>query len=208
MKECSDIERCVQRLNLKRGSPRDLLAISSTIGVVRELFKCIVADEYNTEAKPLPPLLSKLLKLNEINIEPLEDIEKAFNPVYVSTSLSQGGFIKAGVDLNTIWNLIRFWFIFFIFLIIYFLCAHFLGYSKEIDHLRNLSENGEKMVKTLVDSYKTQHSLPFRLKHNRNVGFFLEISAERSTKIPRDSIFYICQNKKSSVTYKTQELGT
>jgi hypothetical protein len=58
-----------------------------------------------------------------------------------------------------------------------------------------------------VETYKTQHAIPFRLKQNRNVGFFLEVSAERSTKIARDSIFYICQNKKSSVTYKTQELG-
>jgi DNA mismatch repair ATPase MutS len=102
MKECSDIERCVQRLNLKRGSPRDLLAISTTIGVVRDLFKCILSDAYDSSAgsqpneQSLPRNLTKLLKLNDVNLECLDEIEKAFDPQNVSSSLSQGKFIKSG----------------------------------------------------------------------------------------------------------------
>jgi DNA mismatch repair protein MutS len=181
MKECSDLERCLQRLKLNRGGPRDLLAIATTVAAVKSVLIAITSEEYNTKYNPndemgvkLPKILNELLQLNQIEVEVLYEIEKAIK-FDTSSNYSQGGFINE-------------------------------GYSTEIDQLRALSKNGEKLVMDLVDSYKSEYNLPFRLKQTKALGYFLEINAEKAKKIPKDSIFSFCQNKKSSITYKTVDL--
>jgi len=69
-----------------------------------------------------------------------------------------------------------------------------------------LSKDGEKLVTNLIDSYKSKYNLPFRQKYSKALGFHMEINFEKSKNIKPDAIFYLCQNKKTGVTYKTSEL--
>jgi DNA mismatch repair ATPase MutS len=43
MKECFDIERCLQRISVYKGGPRDLASVASTLEEIKEIRKLILA---------------------------------------------------------------------------------------------------------------------------------------------------------------------
>jgi DNA mismatch repair protein MutS len=92
LRQTHDMERCVQRIILERGSPRDLAAIGNTIQhmiALRELF------EKNVD---IPVLLQIYLDTCELayNTDLDDQLKNALQDADVLPNIEQGGFIRDG----------------------------------------------------------------------------------------------------------------
>lgn len=91
LKRCHDIERCLQRLSLRRGSPRDLNAIGITIGEAQKLKQFLLDSEDQNFPKPLLECIHCIKDLSNLEKEILSALRENLPFNY-----SDGGFIKNG----------------------------------------------------------------------------------------------------------------
>lgn len=62
------------------------------------------------------------------------------------------------------------------------------GYNSELDHWRQVSKNGEKVLEDLRDRDSTSTGLPLKLKYNRVLGYFYELTRVQAANIPANFI--------------------
>eukprot|EP01126_Amoeba_proteus_P064525 TRINITY_DN9053_c0_g1_i54.p1 TRINITY_DN9053_c0_g1~~TRINITY_DN9053_c0_g1_i54.p1 ORF type:complete len:559 (-),score=100.96 TRINITY_DN9053_c0_g1_i54:462-2138(-) len=192
LQTCHDIERCMQRLRLGRGGPRDLVCIATTIENILELSNVIEKflqvnnvhergkkesrnSPSGTKSTPIPESLLKLLSSTRIQIPVMSEISRAFKQD-LPISQNEGNFIAD-------------------------------GYSEQLDELRQLRNHGKEKIHALFESYKEKYRLPLRLKETKTQGFFFEINSSQYSNVLEHKIFIHQQTKKSGICYKTQQLG-
>ena len=82
------------------------------------------------------------------------------------------------------------------------------GYAPELDHLKELRDEGRRLVAGLQSRYQQESGLSgLRIKHNNVLGYFIELSPTQADKIKPDSIFMHRQTLASAVRYSTAELA-
>lgn len=91
LKKCHDIERCLQRLSLRRGSPRDLAAIGTTIGEAQKLKQFLLDSEDQDFPNPLKEAIQCIKDLSYLEKELSNALRENLPFIY-----SDGGFIKLG----------------------------------------------------------------------------------------------------------------
>jgi len=90
LKRVADIERCLSRLSVGRGSPRDLDAIRNVLGIIPEIKALHVKHE------DLPLILTKSLHLLK-NLDELKDeLDRAIAESGLPMLARDGGFIRPG----------------------------------------------------------------------------------------------------------------
>lgn len=96
LKSCSDLERCLSRLSLKRGGPRDLLAIADTLFTVVDI-RLLLAHPTESPLNALPPLLQETIRKLSDHKELALKIREAIAPEPPLLA-RDGGFVKTGYD--------------------------------------------------------------------------------------------------------------
>ena len=96
LKGCGDLERCLSRLSLKRGGPRDLLLIAETLSKVVDV-RLLLADPSATSLAGLPTLLQETIQTLADHKELALKIKEAVvdEPPLLARD---GGFIRMGFD--------------------------------------------------------------------------------------------------------------
>eukprot|EP01124_Arcella_intermedia_P002027 TRINITY_DN11115_c0_g1_i2.p1 TRINITY_DN11115_c0_g1~~TRINITY_DN11115_c0_g1_i2.p1 ORF type:complete len:644 (-),score=163.40 TRINITY_DN11115_c0_g1_i2:3-1883(-) len=146
MRACHDLERCLQRLTLGRGGPRDLAAIASTLTEMSHIKEEVI--HYN-ELNPqkLPELLETILKKLEASAS-LKDLVSLLERALVDdppANITFGDFITE-------------------------------GYCPQLDEQRKLKLHGQKYLEDLTVQYQTKYGLPFRLRHSPSSGYVVTLS--------------------------------
>ncbi len=63
------------------------------------------------------------------------------------------------------------------------------GFSQELDTLRSLRDNADNVLETYVESERKKTEIPtIKLKHNRIIGYFLEVPKSSASKVPEHYI--------------------
>lgn len=132
LRSCYDIERCLQRLSLQRGGPRDIGAIADTVtflGEVRQLISTYNTEYLNSNEKKfrknnLPKELVE--SMNFLSGKKWEFVDKICSALVDAppANTTMGGYIAD-------------------------------GYDSVLDELRVLRDTGVEKIKALVDRYKT-----------------------------------------------------
>ena len=91
MRECSDMERSLQRLVLGKGNSRDLSNISKTLSKVATL------NDAFTRIPKLPVLLQKHVNLLHPHMNIVEELTKALREE-LPLAMHEGGYIRAGYN--------------------------------------------------------------------------------------------------------------
>jgi DNA mismatch repair protein MutS len=80
------------------------------------------------------------------------------------------------------------------------------GYNGELDGYRNIVENSEVFIQALQKRYSEESQISnLKIKNNGILGYFIEVSANSSSRVPYDFIHR--QTLASTIRYSTEELS-
>lgn len=96
LKSCADLERCLSRLSLKRGGPRDLLAVADTLLKVKDI-RLLLTKSSTEGFLALPDLLAATLKNLSDENAVATHLKQAITPEPPLLA-RDGGFISEGYD--------------------------------------------------------------------------------------------------------------
>lgn len=210
MKQCYDIERSLQRVSLRKCGPRDLSAISHTIGNLDSIINQLHSA---SQSNPVPAIVIQMSELSGLN-EQLRDLYSILSSALVESppiSIYNGGFVKKGYckKLDQIQKL------------------H--SESKEITgrlqskYKSMLGINTLKIKSNLVlgmhIEVPTQYHQTTILKHNQKIQKLqqdtnstpkdiLDIDELLSEKIDYRHLFIHCQTMPALMRYKTEEISS
>ncbi|EFA78495.1 DNA mismatch repair protein [Heterostelium album PN500] len=173
---CYDLERCIQRVYIKRAGPRDLSSIGSTLASLSYI-KAMLSDSLKKKQKAghsqfdrdIKHLIDGIANFDEL----LDTLSEALvdNPPFI---LSDGGFIQP-------------------------------GYSKELDELMSLQTQSKSVIEQLQMDTRKQLSIPsLKIKHNQSLGYYIEILSAHREKIPKH--FIHAQTLMSHMRFKSSQL--
>ncbi|WP_135082097.1 DNA mismatch repair protein MutS [Terasakiella sp. SH-1] len=82
------------------------------------------------------------------------------------------------------------------------------GYAPELDELRSLRSESKRLISNLQARYAEMVDIPtLKVKHNNVLGYFVEVTAKQSEKMPTDGVFIHRQTMKNVIRYTTVELS-
>ncbi|KAL9643842.1 hypothetical protein ABK040_016816 [Willaertia magna] len=178
LKVCFDMERSIQRLQLHRGSPKDLYTVASTIKQCKDLKEMLNKHAKITNTQP-PKLLSKIIDdLNtETQLSIMNETLKALKEYEdLPNSIQDGNFIK-------------------------------MGYSTELDEWLALSKDSEGLIQDLQKKYREMTGVTgLKIKNNNVLGYFIECTEIHKAKLQKFPEFIHKQTMTTSVRFKTNEL--
>lgn len=80
------------------------------------------------------------------------------------------------------------------------------GFNKEIDEYMDLLDNGEYVIQKLQKQYASETGITtLKIKNNNILGYFIDVSANYSSKVPYNFIHR--QTLSSSIRYTTEKLS-
>ena len=168
LKSISDIERALNRINLQRGTPRDMQNINQGLKNSFKI-KALLAGTI----KHAPTLIQQ----NFDNLHNLSSLQQQLSAALkdeLPALARDGGFIKA-------------------------------GFSAQLDHLHQLSQNGRQILLALEQKYRKKSGIDtLKIKQNNVLGIFIEISTRYADKLDTDFIHR--QSTATSARFTTNEL--
>jgi DNA mismatch repair protein MutS len=82
------------------------------------------------------------------------------------------------------------------------------GYSAELDRLRSLRDDGERLVVGLQTRYRTQTGIPsLKIRHNRILGYFIEVTARQAEQLAASAGFVKRQTLLDKHRFSTHDLA-
>ncbi|WP_083223064.1 DNA mismatch repair protein MutS [Candidatus Terasakiella magnetica] len=82
------------------------------------------------------------------------------------------------------------------------------GYAPELDELRGLRSESKRLISNLQARYAETVDIPtLKVKHNNVLGYFVEVTAKQSEKMPSEGEFIHRQTMKNVIRYTTVELS-
>ena len=190
-----DVVRCLQRLSLGRGNPRDLHSIATTLVNAQALLQVLLSHAQNTSPShasssapsSLPPSFTQqLLQLDDLSGLGTQIHQALSEGAFNVLSTQSGGFIAK-------------------------------GHSPELDELRQLATHGEQAIQAIQQQFRQQTNLKgLKVRFNNIIGYFAEVQASAllppfpdggpGPVIPQD--FVLLQHLPSGyVRYKPRELS-
>ena len=81
-------------------------------------------------------------------------------------------------------------------------------YAPELDELRSLRSESKRLISNLQARYAEIVDIPtLKVKHNNVLGYFVEVTAKQSEKMPTEGEFIHRQTMKNVIRYTTVELS-
>jgi DNA mismatch repair protein MutS len=152
-----DLERLLSRVTLETANPRDVLALSASLGKIPKV-RTVLAELANSRFSDEPPSASRLVALLAA-VDELGDLRERIDRTLVPEppiTLSDGGVIAGGVE-------------------------------KELDELRNLSRNSKQYLARVETRERERTGIgSLKVKFNSIFGYYIEISKANLHLSPAD----------------------
>ncbi len=161
LREMSDMERLITRIQLNRASPKDFIALRNSLATLPDI-RAVLEQPDQTEGYPTadeaqllnaPEFLQKLLK----NWDDLDDYRSLLtraltdNPPHL---LTEGGLFNP-------------------------------GFNEELDELIELTEHGEsRLEELLAEEQRSSGIQKMKLKYNRVFGYFFDVPNSAKDAVP------------------------
>lgn len=146
----SDMARAVTRLCLGRGGPRDLTAVRASLGVAGRLAALLSGD-----GTPLDPPLVAELDQRADALRPSPDVETLLADLTAALVDEPPHLARDG-------GLVR------------------PGAAPELDAQRALRDDSRKVVAEIEARAQAEAGVPFKVRHNAVLGYFLETTAKHA----------------------------
>lgn len=177
LKKCPDVERCISRLSVGRGGPRDMAAILQTLNslapvktVVNSYQKVDVVDE-------LPAAVATVLQNLGTYYSLIDELSRALNEDNLPMLARDGGFIAEGYSPE--------------------LDATRMMSQEGHEYIMNLQ--GKYIEETNIEALK--------IKYNNVVGYFIEIPNKFATQLLENPEFIHRQSVLNATRFTTAELS-
>jgi len=183
LKNCYDIERCIQRISIDRANARDLNSIENTLNMsneIKSLLKFISSSQQHPVPHPVPIIYKNIIN----DLGDYEDLTLTLRNAIVTEPpllLNEGGFIKE-------------------------------GFSKQLDESRIFGKDIAQQIKKIEKEYRNILKIPYlNINYIRKIGYFVTIPNKYELKVKEIDInhkFIFMQTLKNAVRYRTNELST
>jgi len=180
VKQLPDGERCLSRITIGRGGPRDLLALRHSFDIARQI--CLGLQEF---AQGPAAQIYGADFCDDLRIM-ADDIAR---PVPLLAPLMQalgdeapllardGGFVR-------------------------------VGYSPKLDELRALRDESRRLIAALQSDYASLTGISsLKVKHNNVLGYHIDVRANYAEKLMNDEVFIHRQTTAQTVRFTTTKLA-
>lgn len=181
LKCCPDLERCVSRLSVGRGGPRDLKAIWQTLNALPKVRQSIRMYHRTDVVDEMPAAIENILGRfgNHCTLE--EKLGRAL----IDPKQEEKDLPNLARDGDFIVN----------------------GFSADLDAVRTLRDRGQVMIKNLEGRYKEQTGIEhLRIKYNNVIGYFIEVPNKFTTQLLNNPKFIHRQSVLNAARFVTSEL--
>lgn len=181
LKNIPDIERCISRISLNRGGPRD---VASLYGAVLTASQIKDGIRQSANGKMIDEHLPKSLDVILDALNTTSDFEDLAQTIYQAFRdelpflARDGNFIKS-------------------------------GFSAELDHIKSLRDDSRSAILKLESDYiKKSNVNTLKIKHNNVIGYFIEVPAAQGDKLfnDADKLFIHRQTMATGVRFTTVDL--
>ena len=173
-----DIERCLSRLSVGRGGPRDLQHMANGLSHARNLANQVERAASETGASLTPPPQNLLQNCTEA-AAPAE-IADTIGPALAEELpllARDGNFIRA-------------------------------GYEPRLDELRALRDDSRRLIAGLQSRYAEETDVSsLKIKHNNVLGYHIEVRSLHGDKLMSNEAFIHRQTTAQAVRFTTTELA-
>ncbi|MBQ9271093.1 MAG: DNA mismatch repair protein MutS [Alphaproteobacteria bacterium] len=182
LKACPDLERCVSRLSVGRGGPRDINSIGQTFETLPQLKRCVKMYRQIGVVDELPPAIEGILSRFADHSVLADKIDRALkNP----EDTKSGELPLLARDGEFIAD----------------------GYSDDLDAMRTLRDRGEEMVKKLETKYQQQTQITnLKIRKNNVIGYFVEVPLKYTNQLLNDATFIHRQSVLNATRFTSAEL--
>ena len=180
IKQLPDTERCLSRITIGRGGPRDLLALRRAFSIAQQMHMAVTQFALGPASQIYGDGFVQLLH---------QHAEAIARPVRLLQPLSEalgeeapllardGGFVAA-------------------------------GYAPKLDELRALRDESKRLIAALQSDYAAQTQIAsLKVKHNNVLGYHIDVRANYADKLMNDEIFIHRQTTAQTVRFTTTKLA-
>ena len=180
IKQLPDSERCLSRITIGRGGPRDLLALRRTFSLAQQIHLALHefasgpnAQIYGTEFSEQLLARAAIIAAPVSLLEPLRSALGEDAPLLAR----DGGFVRE-------------------------------GYSPKLDELRSLRDESRRLIAALQSDYSAQTQIAsLKVKHNNVLGYHIDVRANYADKLMNDPQFIHRQTTAQTVRFTTTKLA-
>ena len=180
IKQLPDSERCLARISLGRGGPRDLLSLRRSFALSQQIATAFRKFLNGQATKLYDERFMALIatKIDDISgpvslLHPLNEALADEAPLLAR----DGGFVRE-------------------------------GYSPKLDKLRGLRDESRRLIAGLQADYSQQTNIAsLKVKHNNVLGYHIDVRANYAAKLMEDDRFIHRQTTAQTVRFTTTELS-
>lgn len=185
----ADMERAITRIQMQRGSPRDLLSIRDVILIAEQISAYFLTSNNNTANSEHDQENSNgnIISRSTDN----KNIDKLIAPLignFAVASLISEAIREDAPNNITDGGIIN------------------INYHPKIKELQELMNNSRLFIDKLRDKYRTETGIDnLKISNNNVIGLFIEVTSRNSSRMT-DPKFIHRQSTASSIRYTTSEL--
>ncbi|MGC6516987.1 MAG: DNA mismatch repair protein MutS [Candidatus Puniceispirillaceae bacterium] len=180
IKELPDSERCVSRITMGRGGPRDLVSLRRYLLVARQIHVLLAEFVHGPSSQIYgAPFVNSLTGRADDIVAPMALLDPLSAALSDDVPLlaRDGGFIKE-------------------------------GYSPKLDELRALRDESRRLIAALQSDYITQTGISsLKVKHNNVLGYHIDVRSNYADTLMADSQFIHRQTTAQTVRFTTTKLA-
>ncbi len=179
LRSSPDMDRCVSRLSVGRGGPKDLMSIAITLANIPYIRTQVETFDKNDVVDELPPAVFNVLQKfgNHYSL-----VNKLFSAICDEEVKSLPAYARDGNFVKS-------------------------GYSAELDAIREMRESGHDYILNLQSKYVEQTGIScLKIKYNSVVGYFIEIPNKFAGQMIENPEFIHRQSVLNATRFTTTEL--
>ena len=180
IKPLPDCERCLSRLSIGRGGPRDLISLRHVFAISREI-NLALHGFANGPASQIygPDFSNRLMALADVIASPSDLYHPLQNALADDVPLlaRDGGFVRQGFDAR-------------------------------LDELLSLRDESRRLIAMLQSDYCAKTNIAsLKVKHNNVLGYHIDVRANHAEILMNDDEFIHRQTTAQSVRFTTTKLA-
>lgn len=183
LRECltgsADLSRCLSRICLNKGKPKDLLDIYQTLNLIPRIKNIIFSyGRYKKLLNGLPEnFKNKLESFGEFSALAARLSDALADPKNLPAVTHNGGFIRE-------------------------------GFSPTLDTLREIRDNGKEIINQMQEKYAKQTGISnLKVRYNSLLGYFVEVPVKYTTDLIQNKEFIHRQSILTASRFTTLELS-
>ena len=180
IKQLPDSERCLSRITIGRGGPRDLLALRKSFDIAQKIHLALHHFAKSSASQLFNPDFAHTI---------IDHANQVAAPVHLLHPLTEaladdvpllardGGFVRH-------------------------------GYAPKLDELRALRDESKRLIAALQSDYAAKTSIAsLKVKHNNVLGYHIDVRAAYADQLMADESFIHRQTTAQTVRFTTTELA-